>query len=87
MQDIATGAASAGQVAKAHSREAGRDMKQWGHELKKAAQGDLPGEAKVRDLPPMTEADTAESLDRVAHKPTASTKQEQRIRGDKYNQN
>lgn len=28
-------------------------MKQWGSELRQAAAGDLPGQSKTRDLPPM----------------------------------
>lgn len=43
-----------GQVASEHGKEAAADMRQWKQELKQTVKSDeLPGEAKVRDLPPM----------------------------------
>jgi hypothetical protein len=88
MEDIGEGKVSASTVAKEHSKEAGRDMKQWGHELRQAGAGAGPGEAKVRDVPPMTEADNADTIDRVSHKDTTPAGANQPPRADtKYNQN
>ena len=63
MQDVASGRASASNVYSEHAKEAKEDVKQWGSELRQAARGDqLPGEAQVRDLPPVQ--------DRVRQTPT-----------------
>lgn len=68
VEDVATGRASAREVAREHGAAAAADVHQWGEELHAAARGDaLPGEARVRDLPPM-EGGTVE--DRVRRTPT-----------------
>lgn len=53
-------------MAKEHGKEAKVDMQQWGEELKQVARDTPPGEAKVRDLPPMQ---GGRVQDRVEKKP------------------
>lgn len=64
--DVAAGRATAGQMAKEHGKEAAADMGQWGRELKQVVKSDmLPGEAKVRDLPPMRGGEVADEVEAV----------------------
>ena len=65
---MATGRTTVREMGSAHGQAAKEDMSEWGQELKQATRGEaLPGEARVRDLPPMA-GDTVQ--DRVRETPT-----------------
>jgi hypothetical protein len=72
-QDIAAGVKPTS-VAREHAKEAAADIRTWKDELKAAARGDLPGAAKVRDLPPL-EPGEERVEDEVTARPTKAGKE------------
>ncbi len=54
-EDVTSGSSTVKDTGRAHGAAMKDDVKQWGAELKESAQGNIPGSARVRDVPPRAE--------------------------------